>query len=171
MSDRDFVNLYPWVSSDDFTYSEQYKTLDFFSIATAGKQSPSARTIWTPAYLDEAGEGMMVTLSGPVYDEDDFMGVVSLDLTTARIGELIDSEYRGYLVDTQGTVVAGLAPMCHMIRRKQTFDNITGMSESNIEKITQAEENVVHIVGTNYVYIVSIPETRPGLCILLRRCG
>ena len=80
-SENNFLNIYPWVSSEDFSYSESIMSMSFYTCA-APENNPLRQAVWTPVYLDEAGQGLMVTLSSPVYNDDTFVGVVSLDLTT-----------------------------------------------------------------------------------------
>ena len=44
-------------------------------------EQPERKTFWTKAYVDETGQGLMVTCGAPVYHNDEFMGTISFDLT------------------------------------------------------------------------------------------
>jgi diguanylate cyclase (GGDEF)-like protein len=60
-------------------------------IARAGPQAnPTRVPIWTRPYRDEAGKGTMVTLSQPVYQGDEFRGVISIDVSVQRLQRLLD---------------------------------------------------------------------------------
>ena len=74
-SNNNFINLYPWVPSTEFAFSENVKTEVFFSKATP-ENNPLRQSFWTPVYQDQAGKGLMVTHSSPIYNRDQFMGVV-----------------------------------------------------------------------------------------------
>ncbi|HWQ30624.1 MAG TPA: diguanylate cyclase, partial [Negativicutes bacterium] len=97
--------IYPWVSSKDFMYSEKLKTVEFYKAANP-ENNPGRDCIWTSVYLDEAGKGLMVTLSKPIYLGDSFKGVLSLDLTNVWLSKIIASNYESYLVDDTDIILA-----------------------------------------------------------------
>lgn len=104
-SENKFVNIYPWVSSKNFMYSEKLKTVEFYKAANPAN-NPGRDCIWTSVYLDEAGKGLMVTLSKPIYLGDSFKGVLSLDLTNVWLSKIIASDYESYLVDDTDIILA-----------------------------------------------------------------
>lgn len=83
-----FINIYPWIASKDFFYADTLKKKTFFQ-GVEPAQDPSRRIIWTPAYLDEAGQGVMVTASAGVFQNGQFRGAVSLDLTLVRLNQFV----------------------------------------------------------------------------------
>lgn len=84
-----FINIYPWSSTESFFYTDTLLTKPFFTLVLPSAD-PKQRVVWTPAYLDEAGKGLMVTVSAPVYDANDqFRGAVSLDLTLDRMSAFV----------------------------------------------------------------------------------
>jgi GAF domain-containing protein/HAMP domain-containing protein len=82
----------------------------FYEIA-APENNPSREPRWTSAYLDPAGNGLITTLSVPVYSNDTFLGVMGLDLQLEDIAQSLaeikvgDSSYT-FLVDKSGHILA-----------------------------------------------------------------
>lgn len=74
----DFVYLYPRVSETDYFYETSLKQKEFFVGATPEK-NPSRKAFWTPIYEDAGGKGLMVTISKPLYLNDQFLGSLSID--------------------------------------------------------------------------------------------
>jgi signal transduction histidine kinase len=66
--------------------------------------------VWTHAYENASGKGMMVTLLAPVYYADTYVGVVGTDITLktldVQIREHAPSAGRALIVDATGTVLA-----------------------------------------------------------------
>lgn len=87
-SARRFINIYPWVSSQDFFYTDTLHKKPFFR-EVEPMRDPSQRILWTPAYLDEAGQGIMITASAGIYEGRQFRGAVSLDLTLDRLNAFV----------------------------------------------------------------------------------
>lgn len=102
---NDFISMFPWVSSEEFSYDPALKNVPFYTVA-APENNMSRDAAWTPVYLDKAGKGLMVTLSSPIYNGDDFMGVVSVDITTSKLSELLECHYKTYLVDNTDSIIA-----------------------------------------------------------------
>ena len=152
-SENDFINLYPWTYSGDFAFSEELHSISFYSHAKPAS-NPLRQPVWSPVYLDEAGQGLMVTLSSPIYKEDTFMGVVSLDLTTERLGALIDSKYKSYLVDTDDSVITA-SQNVEFDPKEVDFSKLLGMSESATKELKQTANYSLQMVQGNYVYNVS----------------
>jgi len=88
-SRNDLTGYYPWIlpskmfelGFDDMTsvFEHKYSTRRWRSALPAN--NPQRRMQWTEAYMDYAGKGLMVTLTLPVYDGDEFLGMVGADLT------------------------------------------------------------------------------------------
>lgn len=81
---------------------------NFYYLAD-GKHNPQRNVVWVDEpYVDPAGRGWMVSCIAPVYQGDDLMGVVGLDVTVIGIVEnyLKPVERAWALVDRKGTIVA-----------------------------------------------------------------
>ncbi|MCM2439406.1 SpoIIE family protein phosphatase [Agrobacterium vitis] len=89
-SKRGFINIYPWIASSKFAYSDTLLEKAFYRGVTPEK-NPDRSVLWTEAYLDEAGQGLMVTASSAIYDGDTFRGAVSLDLTLNELNTIVGS--------------------------------------------------------------------------------
>lgn len=79
----------------------------------AGPQkNPEHKTIWSPLYLDGAGNGLMITTCTPVYAASQFDGVVCMDVTLQQMidhmNELkLTPNTFAFLTDASGNVIAG----------------------------------------------------------------
>ena len=149
-SENNFISQYPWVPSKEFKFSESIKNMDFYTSATP-QNNPLRNAVWSPVYLDAAGKGLMVTLSSPIYNKDTFMGVVSLDLTTSRLSEVLKCEYDGYLIDNTNSVIASN----HDVNTDKEIFKISDLmknSESYTEKINNMENNTINQVDNYYIY-------------------
>ncbi len=54
-------------------------------------KNPQHATIWTPPYTDAAGQGQLVTAYTPVYINDEYRGVIGVDLSLADLLASADS--------------------------------------------------------------------------------
>ena len=142
--------MYPWVSSKDFRYSDDLKEVEFYK-GTNPENDPQRKNVWTPVYLDAAGKGLMITLSAPIYHEDTFKGVVSLDLTNAWLSKEIKSQYESYLVDDNSTVLAaGKKDLSKESIEK--LNKYLKLPKSDLQKILAPKENTVHTFHNYYIY-------------------
>lgn len=78
-SKHEFLYIAPWRSHRKKRYSDILLTLEFY---TGGlpQSNPERVLFWTSPYVDAYGEGLMVSLAAPIYDEDNFLGTIALDL-------------------------------------------------------------------------------------------
>jgi diguanylate cyclase (GGDEF)-like protein len=152
-SDSGFISMYPWISAEDFAYSDKLKSVPFFKIATP-ENNPLRQAAWTSVYMDEAGKGLMVTLSSPIYRQDTFRGVVSLDLTTERLGELMGAKYAGYMVDDRDYIVA-VSPNAQFEAKKILFGDLLGLTPDRTEEMNHMPAGLIQVIGGSYVYRVN----------------
>ncbi|MGE5677904.1 MAG: diguanylate cyclase [Pseudomonadota bacterium] len=148
-SENNYINIYPWVSSKDFIYSEKLKSVDFYKDALPAN-NPGRDSIWTSAYLDEAGKGLMVTLSKPIYLEDSFKGVVSLDLTDVWLSKIIASNYESYLVDDTDIILAQSSG--NAAAAVQKLDATLLNKGINVGRLKKLEDGRTQKLGGYYVY-------------------
>jgi signal transduction histidine kinase len=95
-SARRFIAMYPFVSCQDFRFSDDLHDHEFFSLGRP-EVNPGRSLFWTSAYVDEAGKGLMATIGAPVYGPDQrFRGTVAIDLTLQTLsGYLRSPELEG----------------------------------------------------------------------------
>ena len=117
----DAVGVY-WVSPEGVT--RYYPPIDFAAMVQpdfdptvqpifllgAPEVNPERETRWTPPYVDDVGNGLLVTAVTPVYAEDDFRGVVDVDVSLARLANRLASiaPLEGsfaFLIDAEGRLI------------------------------------------------------------------
>ena len=149
-SQSSYINIYPWVSSTEFKYSDELKKVAFYQNATP-ESDPLRGPVWTPVYVDAAGKGRMVTVSDPIYSGDDFMGVVSIDLTTNTLSSLLKGKYASYLIDSSNSVIATGQKLQNNNEVKK-LDELIGISASDMQNIWKVNNGSIQRVGMNYIY-------------------
>ena len=152
-SENNFINMYPWVSSNEFKFTEQLKNTEFYSYVTA-PQNPSRKALWTPVYLDQADKGLMVSLSSPIFNQDIFMGVVSLDLTNTQLSDMIASKYEIYLIDDTDSIIATSINL-KFDKEIIKLDTLLNDSGSNLDKLKHADINKILRLNNYYIYSVN----------------
>jgi len=148
-SENDFLLMYPR-ADDDFAYTKKLKSVPFYTIVTP-ENNPLGESLWTRAYLDEAGKGLMVTFSSPVYHNGTFLGVVSLDLTTATFQKIMSSSYDTFLIDEENAVIATGQNLDFSSGVKK-FDTLITLSESRMQYIRDLDSDTVKRLGATYFY-------------------
>lgn len=145
-SKNHFQNLYPWIPLRPDSYHRAVENKFFFQGATP-KLNPDRLNFWTPAYQDGASyesgyqKGIIVTNSSPIYDGDEFLGSVSLDLSLTELNRIMNrfdslqgsllliNKYHQVLA-TNGGETATLPP--HQIAKLEQF-----VTSDLIDKIDQ----------------------------------
>lgn len=84
-----FVYLYPQVSTEDYFFEEISLKRDYHRLALP-EHNPTKSIYWTPAYADDGGKGMMVTVGAPVYQGDQFRGSLSVDIALSKLNWLLE---------------------------------------------------------------------------------
>jgi len=149
-SENNFINMYPWVSSNKFKFTEGLKSTEFYSYVTAPR-NPSRKALWTPVYLDMAGKGLMVSLSSPIYNQDTFMGVVSLDLTNSRLSAMIASKHEIYLIDETDSIIATSMNL-KFDKEVIKLTTLLNDSGSDFDKLKHADLNKIQRLDKYYIY-------------------
>ena len=74
-------------------------------------QNPQRKTVWTPPYADDAGQGMLVSANTPIYFGDEYQGYIGIDISLARLIERLNGLQPtqgsfAFLVDGSGHLIA-----------------------------------------------------------------
>lgn len=82
----------------------------YFTI-TAPLFNPQRLPRWTIPYVDATGGGLVVTVAAPVYEKDEFLGVVAADMQLTQITEQINSIKVGesgyaFIIDDAGRILS-----------------------------------------------------------------
>jgi len=85
-SKHSFMSIYP--PTEDWIYEDVMLDLEFYKLGLP-ENNPKRERFWTKAYIDTAGKGLMVTSAAPVYEEEEFKGTVSLDLTLNELNTFV----------------------------------------------------------------------------------
>ncbi|KUJ72523.1 hypothetical protein AVO41_01570 [Thiomicrospira sp. WB1] len=106
-SRHDFILFAPAVEPSQFQFSRDLYNKPFWTIATP-ENNPQRQFRISPIYQDAAGKGFMISLSLPVYVDDVFYGVVSLDHTLASIRKTLENRLDGatLLVNGQNQIIS-----------------------------------------------------------------
>lgn len=164
-----FINIYPWVHSSEFQYAPNLFDKPFYHLGTAN-QNPSRKRYWTPVYMDEAGKGLMVTVSKPVYDGDVFRGIVSLDFTLQSLSTLMDPQYQSFVINAENQVLAGTHGISDQNDKILTVEEYLGPEKAkDITLISYSRSNVLSTVGSYYVYATGIGNSPWTLVSILTR--
>lgn len=159
-SDSGFTSIYPFISSEKFFYKDEYKETSYFSYANP-INNPERASVWTPVYLDHAGKGLMVTYSCPLYIDDDFKGIISLDFTNEFFTNILYSKFEGYVTDQTGALIAASNNM--EFRDNVIYiDEVLNYTDDEWEQIDNMEDNSMSTISGEYVYktgFVSSPWT------------
>jgi sensor histidine kinase YesM len=90
ISENDYINLFPFSSSNLFKYESNYREYEFYTLCVP-KNNPDKRLKVSSAYMDAGGSGLMITISKPFYSGDRFAGVVAIDVTLATLKKYVES--------------------------------------------------------------------------------
>lgn len=160
-----FMNLFPWTSSKEFHYSDQLKNVEFYRVSTP-ENNPGRKKVWTPVYPDSAGKGLILTLSAPIYDQDIFMGVVSLDYSNAWLSKEITSRYESYLVDDKLTVLASSRRDLENNKIYQ-LKTCLPLNDHNLNALVTIQERKVSYLGGYFVFTSGFHDTPWKLVMLV----
>lgn len=83
--------------------------LEDFPVAPS--KNPERKTIWLPPYVDDAGQGLLVSANTPIYFGDEFQGYIGIDVSLARLIGRLNSlkptpNSFAFLVDSSGHLIA-----------------------------------------------------------------
>lgn len=87
-SARGFMFIFPHRGSESFFFKRDLLQRDYFARATP-QANPERTIFWSQPYNDAAGQGKIVTVTQPIYNQDDFLGSVSIDFKVASLGRYL----------------------------------------------------------------------------------
>lgn len=170
-SASDFINIYPWISSKKFKFSRELYTHEFFQLGTPEK-NPYRKSFWTEVYADEYGKGLMTTSAIPVYDENRFLGTISIDLTVDFLNSIVKTFHSDngtmFLVNDRNQILAhaSLVKSSDM----QTISLVAALPEvlrESMLDISRIEKNQI-VTAEGYELIRRKLEIAPWQAIYIR---
>ncbi|RIK29050.1 MAG: hypothetical protein DCC56_14420 [Anaerolineae bacterium] len=80
-------------------------------LPVAPNNNPERKTVWMPPYIDDAGQGLLVSADTPIYYGDAFQGFIGIDISLSRLVERLNTVKPTdgsfvFLMDTQGRLIA-----------------------------------------------------------------
>lgn len=158
ISESGFLNLYPYKNSEMFAYSDDFKTQEYY-VNALPENNPEREPVWSSVYLDTGGKGLMVTLSIPIYDGDDFKGVVAVDRTTEDFENLFVSKYDTYLCESDGDIVASNTAVTDGSDDVENINDLTQEQASDLQEVASDSGDELAYINGNFTYIDSIEDT------------
>ncbi|MBI9034857.1 MAG: GHKL domain-containing protein [Bacteroidales bacterium] len=109
ISRHEFIYLYPFLSDSEYTYVSAIKDHQIVQMGLP-ENNVNHSYYWTNIYIDRAANVMMVTVGIPIYQDNEFTGVVALDLTLNSLNDyltsIISKNSLVFLADESGSVIA-----------------------------------------------------------------
>jgi phosphoserine phosphatase RsbU/P len=84
-----FSHVFPWVDSKVSQFSPKDQTTDIWKLALP-ESNPFRQHFWAPVYFAGEERGLMAPVGVPIYDGDDFRGVVSIDTSLDYLNRIND---------------------------------------------------------------------------------
>ncbi|MFZ6775926.1 SpoIIE family protein phosphatase [Undibacterium sp. Ji83W] len=104
-----FSNTYPWMDAAKRPHSDKVYQSQVWLMGTPEK-NPTGEKYWAPVYYGGTASGLLVPTAAPIYHDDKFRGVVSIDTSLDYLNRInADFAYKpgtAFLVDAYGEVVA-----------------------------------------------------------------
>jgi diguanylate cyclase len=157
ISENHFVNLFPWVPSQSFHYSDTLNKLESYTMVTP-KYDNTKTPLWAPVRLNQEGSGYILTYSAPIYNNQKFLGVVSIDFTNIYLSKMIDCEFEGFLVDQKNSIIA-----TSNISRNENeiiqLDHYLKIKDNERKELNKIKIGNVQKLGGYYLYTMNFHNT------------
>lgn len=112
-SKNGFIFVAPSVGVDGFQFSYDLYRKEFWTSA-APEGNLARSSVISDVYEDAAGKGLMITYSEPIWVNDNFYGVASLDIGLDTMQKILGDEVHipgeSQIVNDSGKLVAALGP-------------------------------------------------------------
>lgn len=150
-----YNRLWPWFGvRAAFDSHMNIPSFNFYFLADA-RNNPERQPVWTPAYLDPAGSGWMISAVAPIYRADFLEGVAGLDITLRELTDRllsIELPWSGYavLIGRDGEILA-LPPA-----EQHNFGMLLegAESEAGVEPVTSAAEQPINLTRLSDASII-----------------
>ncbi len=112
LSKNRFLFLSPKLPVKSFQFSENLYEKPFWTSLTP-ENNATRKQILTELYDDAGGKGLMITISDPVYRDNEFLGIIAIDISMDLMTSLLkvgDAPGESYLIDENKKLTASLSP-------------------------------------------------------------
>ncbi|MBI3175282.1 MAG: HAMP domain-containing protein [Chloroflexi bacterium] len=91
--------------------AEAAQTMRIDDFAVAPNNNPERKTVWLSPYLDDAGQGLLISADTPIYYDDEFQGFIGIDVSLSRLIERLNQlkpteNSFAFLMDSNGLIIA-----------------------------------------------------------------
>jgi len=174
-SNNRFINMYPFENlAGIFTWTDEYLVHPLFMQAKP-EQNPDREIRWFKAYIDEAGKGLMTSITAPVYDQKDkFRGMVGMDFTLQTMKSYLSAAGLDIgtpiLINKQGQVLAQQSSAHYDDKTvKQLSDVIPSKLKDSSQEILNYRSGIYYDISNWKVYVLDIDYAPWRLIFLVNR--
>ncbi len=91
--------------------AEAAQSANIKDFPVAPNNNPERKTVWMPPYLDDAGQGLLISADTPIYYGDDFQGYIGIDVSLTKLTERLNTVKPTessfiFLMDPAGKLIA-----------------------------------------------------------------
>ncbi|WP_321315001.1 diguanylate cyclase [Halarcobacter sp.] len=110
-SHRNYIRYYPFLKNAYNVFPSDFEISNYnFYYEANKKNNPEKKAVWTDVYLDPAGQGWMLSVVVPIYNNDFLEGVSGIDITVENIiKNILESEIpynaSSILLDKHGSII------------------------------------------------------------------
>lgn len=170
-SARNFSNRYPWRPSALIRFSpSQLQQLAF--LQGLPKYNPQRLTYWSPVYEAAKNQEKIVTLSTPIYEQEQFRGVLSLDIAIRVLQSMLIKQKPAHsevlLLDQGNQIIASTLASTPMLPPPNNLQQLlpTTLQNSGI-RLQDLRPREPHMIGGYYLYRAPVQGTQWQLYYLL----
>ncbi|TAH17650.1 MAG: hypothetical protein EAZ08_13390 [Cytophagales bacterium] len=162
---KDFMLLYPFLPSQQFRLKKSSVIrMDSVYANVFPDKNPNRKQIWTPAYIDAIGLGMMVSSTIPIYKENKNVGVLAIDLTLDSLKGIVERSQRKYgeifVVNDYNQLLAHPKLASSADKTLKTLNEaLPADIRKYVKDFTQVPEKKLYRIGNYYIYYENVPRT------------
>lgn len=162
---KDFMLLYPFIPSKTFRLKKSSADrMDSVYMNAYPDRNPQRKQVWTPAYIDATGFGMMVSSAIPIYEGDKHIGILALDLTLDSLKSIIQRSQRKYgeifIVNEYNQLLAHPNLVSSADKSlKSLKDALPERLTKSVTVLSQFPEKQLYKEGSHYIYYENVPNT------------
>ena len=143
----------------------RYSDMEFYQIATHLKDR---ETYWTRVYIDSVTKVRMLTVVAPIYRDDTFIGVASLDIEALKHSRKIFAEFKfpdRYLmmIDRDGNIIMKSRRLQNYLKSNKLYDDNNSLDDAYREAEVVMGDYVTPIEQNKSAVILRLRENTQQL--------
>jgi serine phosphatase RsbU (regulator of sigma subunit) len=161
---KDFMLLYPFIPSATFRLKRSSADrMDSVYMNAYPTKNPERKQIWTPAYIDATGFGMMVSSAIPIYEGNKHIGILALDLTLDSLKSVIQRSQRKvgniFIVNEYNQLLAHPTLVSSADKSLKSLKDALPKDLSEITVLSQFADKQLNKSNGYYIYYENVPNT------------